>query len=415
MTGKADMDFNTKLLHGRATENYAFNATLPPIAQVAAFKYDSAEEHEKVFTHKAMGYAYTRVGNPTVSAFENRIAELEGSSSAIATSSGMSAVTLALLNVLETGDEIVAASGLYGGTLDLFRDLERFGIHTRFAKRLTPEYIEPLLTEKTKVIFGEVISNPALFILDVPKLAEYAHSKGLPLIVDSTTATPYLINPLKLGADVVVHSSSKYINGGGNSISGVIVDGASFAWNPERYPALKDFRKYGKICYSIRLRTDIWENFGTCLSPFNAYMNTIGLETLGLRMERICSNANELAKALSEMDGISDVNHPSLETSEAHELAETELNGYGGGILTFRAGSRGRAFHILDHLKYASIASNIGDIRTLVIHPASTLYIHSSEEEREDAGVYDDTIRVSVGIEDPADLAADFEQAIKNA
>lgn len=407
------MDFNTKLLHGKASGNNAFNATIPAISQVTAFGYDTAEQQEKVFNHRAFGYAYTRIGNPTVSAFENRIAELEGAPSAIATSSGMSAVTLSLLNVLESGDEIVAAAGLYGGTLDMFRDLEKFGIHTHFAKRLTPEYIEPFLNEHTKVVFGEVISNPALFVLDIPVLAEYVHGKGLPLIVDSTTATPYLINPLSLGADIVVHSSSKYINGGGNSISGVIADGASFDWNPEKYPALKDFRKFGRMAYSIRLRTDIWENFGTCLSPFNAYMNVVGLETLGLRMERICQNAKKLATALSQMDGICSVNHPTLDNSEAHSLAEKELHGYGGGILTFRAGSRQRAFALLDHLKYATIASNIGDIRTLVIHPASTLYIHSTEEEREDAGVFDDTIRVSVGIEDPDDLADDFRQAME--
>lgn len=407
------MDFNTRVLHGRSTENYAFNATLPPIAQVTAFGYKSAEEQEKVFHHKAFGFAYTRIGNPTVSAFENRIAELEGAPSAVATSSGMSAVVMSMLNVLQSGDEIVAAAGLYGGTLDLFKDLEKFGIHTHFAKRLTPEYIEPLLNEHTRIVFGEVISNPGLFVLDIPKLSEYVHGKGLPLIVDATTATPYLISPLSLGADIVVHSSSKYINGGGNSISGIIVDGAKFNWDPERYPAMKDFEKYGRMAYSIRLRTDTWENFGTCVSPFNAYMNIVGLETLGLRMERICYNARQLARSLSEIDGIYDVNHPTLETSEAHELAETELHGYGGGILTLRAGSREKAFHILNHLKYCTIASNIGDIRTLVIHPWSTLYMHSSPEEAADAGVYDDTIRVSVGIEDPADLADDFAQAIK--
>ncbi len=407
------MDFNTKVLHGRSTGNYAFNSTLPPIAQVTAFGYGSAEEQEKVFNHKAFGYAYTRIGNPTISAFENRIAELEGAPSAVATASGMSAVTLSLLNVLSSGDEIIASSGLYGGTLDLFKDLEKFGIHTHFTRKLTPKYIEPFINDHTRIIFGEVISNPGLFILDIPELAEFAHSRGLPLIVDSTTATPYLINPLSLGADIVVHSSSKYINGSGNSISGIIVDGSSFNWDPSRYPAMKDFAKYGSMAYSIRLRTDIWENFGACLSPFNAYMNIVGLETLGLRMERICSNARELARGLSTVKSISDVNHPTLESCESYYLAQRDLGGFGGGILTFRAGSRSRAFHIMDKLKYATIASNIGDIRTLVINPASTLYIHSTKEQMADAGVFDDTIRVSVGIEDPKDLLEDFVQAIE--
>lgn len=405
------MRFNTKLLHGESVKQYPYHATIPPISQVTAFQFDSAEEQEKVFTHRASGYAYSRVGNPTVAAFEQRINELEGGNAAIACSSGMSAIALAMLNMLVSGDEVIAGSGLYGGTIDLFRDLRNFGIGVKFVRHVTPEEMEPLINERTKLIYAEVIGNPGLDVLDIRAVSELAHSRGIPLMVDATTATPYLVQPLRLGADIVIHSSSKYINGGGNSISGVIVDGASFKWDFRRYPALSDFSRYGPLAYTIRLRTDTWENMGCCLSPFHAFMNVNGLETLGLRMERICSNAEKIAGALSELPGIQ-VNYPLLPDNPYRELAMKQFGGRGGGILTFRAGSREKAFRVLNHLKYIVKASNIGDVRTLAIHPASTLYINSDEERRHAAGVYEDTIRISTGIEDAEDLIEDLTESI---
>ena len=406
------MKFNTRLLHGRAVKRYAEGATVPPIAQVTAFSFPTAEEQANVFQHKAAGFAYSRVGNPTVAAFEQRLNELEGGNACIACSSGMSAITLALLNMLCAGDEIIAGCGLYGGSIDLFEDLTKFGIKTRFVRHMTVEEIEPLVNERTRVIFGELIGNPGLEIMDVPKVAEYAHHIGVPLIVDSTTATPYIAKPLELGADIVVHSASKYINGGGNSVSGAIIDGAKFKWDFDKFEALSGYRKFGILAYTIRLRTDIWENMGSCLSPMNAYLNIIGLETLGLRMERICQNAETLARALDEIPGIS-VNYPTLPGNPYRELAERELQGLGGGILTFRAGSKEKAYRVLDSLQYVTRATSIGDFRSLAIHPASTLYIRSTPEMREAAGVFDDTIRVSVGIEDVEDLIDDFRQALK--
>lgn len=406
------MKFNTRLLHGRAVKRYAEGATVPPIAQVTAFSFPTAEEQANVFQHKAAGFAYSRVGNPTVAAFETRLNELEGGNACIACSSGMSAITLALLNMLCAGDEIIAGCGLYGGSIDLFEDLTKFGIKTRFVRHMTVEEIEPLVNERTRVIFGELIGNPGLEIMDVPKVVEYAHHIGVPLIVDSTTATPYIAKPLELGADIVVHSASKYINGGGNSVSGAIIDGAKFKWDFDKFEALSGYRKFGILAYTIRLRTDIWENMGSCLSPMNAYLNIIGLETLGLRMERICQNAETLARALDEIPGIS-VNYPTLPGNPYRELAERELQGLGGGILTFRAGSKEKAYRVLDSLQYVTRATSIGDFRSLAIHPASTLYIRSTPEMREAAGVFDDTIRVSVGIEDVEDLIDDFRQALK--
>ena len=408
------MEFNTKLLHGSAIVKNPGREILPPISQVTAFRYESMEELEKVFQHKSMGYAYSRIGNPTLTAFEQRINELEGGIGAVCCSSGMSAITAAILAVCNSGDEIIAGSGLYGGTIDLLRDLEKLGIHTVFTEKLSKETLESIINKKTKLIFGELISNPSLRVLDIPVISAVAHDHGIPLFVDSTTATPYLAKPLTLGADVVIHSTSKYINGGGNSIGGVIIDGGKFAWDFEKHPALSEFKKYGKRAFSVRLRTDIWENFGGCMSPLNAFLTSIGLDTLGLRMDKICSNAAKLAAALKDVHGI-DVNYLTLPGHPYHEYVEKELNGKGGGILTFRAGSKERAFRIINSLKYVLIASNIGDIRTLVIHPASTLYIHSCKEEMEAAGVYEDTVRVSVGIEDADDLIGDFTEAIKKA
>ena len=346
-------------------------------------------------------------------AFERRVNELEGGIGGVACSSGMSAVTLSLLNILQAGDEVIAGSALFGGTLDLFHDLEAFGIKVHFIPRVEKELIEPLLTERTKAVFGEIIGNPALNVMDVRETADFLHGKGVPLIVDSTTATPYLLNPIQYGADVVVHSTSKYINGSGDAISGIIIDSGNFSWNPERYPGMKEYKKYGKFAYLVKLRNGIWRNMGGCLAPMNAYLNIIGMETLGLRMERVCENAFQLAQALEKLEDVS-VNYPLLKSSPYHELAQKQLHGKGGAILTIRTGSKERAYQLINHLKYVKIATNIGDVRTLVIHPASTIYIHSTPEAMAEAGVYADTIRISVGIEDAKDLIQDFTEAVES-
>lgn len=407
------MHFNTKLLHGKSVRRYADGATVPPVSQVSAFAYETAEELEKVFENRAPGYAYTRIGNPSVDVFEKRVAELEGGLGAVACASGMSAVTLSLVNILQAGDEIIAGSGLFGGTIDLFGDLKAFGITTRFVRHITVEEIRPLITDKTKVVFGEVIGNPGLDVMDIRAVSEYVHKKGIPLIVDATTATPYLVQPLALGADIVVHSSSKYINGGGNSISGIIVDGGNFVFSPERYPGFEKYRKFGKYAYLAKLRNGIWRNMGGCLAPMNAFLNVVGMETLGLRMERICENAKRLAEAVNKLEGVS-ADYPALPENPYAGLVEKQFGGKGGGILTIRAGSKERAYRLMDALSYGVNASNIGDVRTLVIHPASTIYIHSTEQERKDAGVWDDLIRVSAGIEDTGDLIEDFTQAVRS-
>lgn len=412
MKGIRTMEFQTKLLHGTAVDSYANGSTVPPVSFANAFAYESSEQLEKVFQNRAPGFAYSRIANPTVDAFERRVNELEGGIGGVACSSGMSAVTLSLLNILQSGDGVIAGSALFGGTLNLLHDLEVFGIKVNFIPRVEKALIEPLITENTKVVFGELIGNPALNVMDVKETSEFLHEKGIPLIVDSTTATPYLIRPIEYGADVVVHSTSKYINGSGDAISGMIIDSGKFSWNPERYPGMKEYRKYGKFAYLVKLRNGIWRNMGGCLSPMNAYLNVVGMETLGLRMQRECDNAFQLAQALEKLEGVS-VNYPLLESSPYRELANEQFGGKGGAILTIRTGSKERAYQLINHLKYVKIATNIGDVRTLVIHPASTIYIHSTEEAMAEAGVYEDTIRISVGIEDIRDLIEDFTEAVR--
>lgn len=405
------MEFNTALLHQGFDVDKKTGATITPIYQVSAFSQDSAEQLEKVFNNKAPGYAYTRISNPTVASFESRISSIENGIGAVACSSGMAAVTMSLLNILESGDEIIAGSGLFGGTIDLFSDLKAFGITTHFVEHISAESVEPLITAKTKAVFTELIGNPKLDVVDIKEVAELVHSYDIPLIIDSTTATPYLIHPIDFGADIVVHSSSKYINGGGNSISGIIVDSGKFNWNIEKYKGLSEYKKFGKFAYLAKLRNGIWRNVGCCLSPVNAFLNSIGLETLGLRMERICDNALNLAEYLDTADGV-EVNYPALKKSEYYPLVHSTLKSKGGAILTLRAGSKKRAFKLINSLKYSINATNIGDVRTLVIHPSSTIYAHSTESQKQSAGVYEDTIRISVGIEDIKDLISDFKQAI---
>lgn len=406
------MEFNTRLLHGRAVSGYADSSTLPHISQAVEYRFDTAEAAGKAFSHRSPAFAYTRVANPTVAALERRIAEIEGGSGAYACASGMTAVTLALLNILSAGDEIISSRGIYGGTMDLFSDLEAFGIHTVYTDEMTPEALEPLFSTRTRVVFGEAIGNPSLRIMDIASVSAAAKSHGAVLLVDATTATPWLVNPLKLGADLVVHSTTKYISGSGQAVGGVIVDSGRVNWNTDDFPALRKFARFGPMAYLVRLRTDIGENFGGTMAPANAYLTTLGLETLGLRMDRICSNAAALAKALSRLPSV-EVNYPTLKGFADADLLEKELKGKGGGILTLRTGSRERAFAIINHLKCAVIATSLGDVRTLAIHPASTFNINATREQNEAAGVFDDTIRVSVGIEDAGDLIEDFTQAIE--
>lgn len=410
---KQDSAFATALLHPPGEQN-PFGSTTVPVFQTSAFSHLSAEEMERIFQNTAPGFTYSRLGNPTIAAFEQRMAAAENGFAATACASGSAAIATTLLSMLRAGDDIIASAGLYGGTLDFFRDLEAFDIHVTLLKTLNRATIAAAVTPHTKAVFAETVSNPGLRVLDIKEAAEAAHAHGIPLIVDSTIATPVLVRPIDFGADIVIHSSSKYINGAGSAISGVIVDGGHFSWNCETFSVFGNALRFGKAAFTARLRTTIWRNIGATPAPVHAFLNLGGLETLSLRMERICKTAEKLARFL-ESEGVP-VRYPGLESSGEAKLVQTQFqNGLAGGILTVRLGSKEAAFRFINALRYAKNVSNIGDSKTLVIHPASTIFLHANEEERLSAGVFNDLVRVSVGLEDPDDLIHDFKRALQSA
>lgn len=406
------MKFETALLHGNFKGDTNTGATLSPIYQASAFGQETAEQIEKIFHNQAPGFAYTRISNPTVASFENRITYLEGGIGSVATSSGMAAITAAFLNILKSGDEIVSKNSIFGGTLDLFNDLESFGITTHLVEDITKEELDAVVNENTKVVFAETIGNPKLDVTDIEKAAQLIHSYNLPFVLDNTTATTYLVKGIECGADIIINSSSKYINGNSNSISGIITDSGNFKWTAEKYPTMKNYIKFGRFAFIAKLRNDTFRNIGCCLSPMNAYYNSLGLETLSLRMERHCQNALKLAEVLEGLKGVRSVNYPLLKSSPYYETAKNQFNNKGGGIFTISLYTKERAFAFINQLKYAINITNIGDTKTLVIHPSSTIYAHSTLGEQEKAGVYEDLIRVSVGIESIEDLIDDFRQAL---
>ncbi|MFZ5641237.1 MAG: O-acetylhomoserine aminocarboxypropyltransferase/cysteine synthase family protein [Bacillota bacterium] len=407
------MEFNTRLLHGNHQPDEKTGATTVPIYQSTSFRHKSAEELESIFSGTDYGYIYSRINNPTVDAFEKRMALLEKGVGAVACASGMSAITLAVFNLVEQGDELVSSAGIFGGTYSLFKSLADYGITARFAGNAAVESFAGQINDKTKLIFIETIGNPKMDVPNICALADLAHAHQIPLIVDNTVTTPYSIRPIEHGADIVVHSTSKLINGSGNSIGGIIVDKGRLPWSAEKFPKLHELRKtYAFLAYLAKLRKGLHRDMGACMAPFNAYLNCIGLETLGLRMERICSNAMELAGFLSRHPEVAWVNYPGLKDNPYHQIAAEQFGGKYGILLTFGVGSKERAFKVINNLKYAYNLANIGDIRTLVIHPASTIYTANSPEEKAIMGVTEDMIRVSAGIEDIKDLVEDFGQAL---
>lgn len=406
------MNFTTKLLHGNVSPNAETGATTPPIYQSAAFNHKTAQEMEAIFAGKMPGFVYTRVNNPTIDFFERRMALLENGVGAAACSSGMAAVSLAVLNIISSGDEIVSGSGIFGGTFSFLNGLSAYGIKVNYAKENSIECFEKCITDNTRLLFLETIGNPKLDVPDIKVFADLVHKYHIPLMIDNTAATPYLVQPAKLGADIIVHSVSKFINGSGNSIGGIIIDSGRFKWDTDKFPLLNDFVKYGKFCYLAKLRAGLFKDFGSCMAPFNAYLTNTGLDTLSLRMDRVCDNANKLAHYLQKNGKIKAVNYPGLETSIDHETAKKQFGDKYGAILTIRVGTKENAFAVIDNLKYAFNAANIGDSKTLVIHPASTIYAGSSDTEKANAGVYDDMIRICVGLEDIEDIQDDFKQAL---
>lgn len=397
-----------------------------PIHQTTSFMFDSTEHAADLFALKTPGYIYTRIMNPTQNAFEERMSALEGGIASLATASGASAITYAVLNLASAGDNILASSKLYGGTFALFaHTLPQFGIEVRFVDPDRPEDLAKNVDDRTRLVFGEVIGNPSLNVLDVPAWADAAHALGLPLIVDNTVPTPFLSRVLDLGADVSVHSATKYIGGHGTTMGGVIVDSGRFDWtaNPERFPGLTGpdhayhevvwSEAAGPAAYIIRARTVLLRNTGAAIAPLSAWLLMQGLETLHLRMERHSRNALQIAQYLSDHPKVAWVNYPGLPVDPYHEVAGRVLSGGFGGLVSFgvKAGREGGA-RFIDSLQLFSHLANIGDAKSLAIHNATTTHSQLTEDELVAAGVQPDMVRLSVGIEHVDDLIADLDQAL---
>ncbi len=425
-TERAAWRFETVSVHGGYQPDPTTKAVAVPIYQTAAYAFDSAQHGADLFDLKVPGNIYTRIMNPTTDVLEQRLAALEGGIAALALASGQAAVTYAIQTIAEAGDNIVASSALYGGTYNLFgHTLPQYGIQTRFADYRDPASFEALIDEKTKAVFVESLGNPQGNITDFEKIAEIAHRHGVPLIVDNTVPSPYLCRPIEHGADIVVHSLTKYLGGHGTSIGGAIVDSGKFPWaqHPERFKRLNTpevsyhgvvyTEALGPAAYIGRARTVPLRNMGAALSPFNAFLILQGIETLALRMDRICSNAVAVAQYLQKHPKVAWVNYAGLTDHPDHALARKYLGGRASGLFTFGVqGGREAGARFLDALGLFTRLVNIGDAKSLATHPASTTHRQLSPEELVKAGVSEDTVRLSIGIEHIDDLIADLDQAL---
>uniref|UniRef100_C6DYK3 O-acetylhomoserine aminocarboxypropyltransferase n=1 Tax=Geobacter sp. (strain M21) TaxID=443144 RepID=C6DYK3_GEOSM len=408
--------FNTKLIHG-GTSPGPSGATKTPIVQASAFAYDTAEALEDIFRGRAVGQVYTRIGNPTMDTLEKRLAAIEDGIAAVVTSSGMAAITTAVMGVVRSGDEVLSSSSLFGGTYSLFHDtLANFGIYTRFVDPVDLAAVEAGINDKTRLIFVETIGNPKMDVPDIAAFAAIARKHGIPLMVDATVSTPYLARSKELGADIIVHSTSKYINGTANSIGGAIIDAGSFNWQSPKFPHFEEFyRRYRGFAFTARVRKLIHKDFGACAAPLNSFLLGEGLETLSLRMERHCANALQVARFLQAHEKVAWVNYPGLDDSPFHEVAKRQFDGRFGGLLTFGLADRAAAFRVINNLRLAKNLANIGDTKTLVIHPASTICADYTPEVKALMGVSEEQVRVSVGIEDIEDILEDFAAALEEA
>jgi O-acetylhomoserine (thiol)-lyase len=415
--------FETIAIHAGFTEDPTTRAVAVPIYQTTSYTFENSQHAADLFGLKQPGNIYTRIMNPTQDVFEQRITQLEGGVGALAVASGQAAITLAILNIASAGDHIVSSAHLYGGTFNLFDvTLRRLGIETTFVNPADPDAVAAAIRPNTKAVYTETIGNPRIDVVDLRVLADVAHRHGVPLIVDNTFATPYLCRPIEFGADIVVHSTTKFIGGHGTAIGGIIVDGGKFNWDNGRFPGLVEpdesyhgisyVRDVGPAAYITKARVQLLRDLGPALSPFNAFLFIQGVETLALRMQRHSENALAVARFLAGHPDVEWVQYPGLEDSPYYELAKTYLPKGQGAILTFgihggvEAGKR-----FIDNLKLFKHLANVGDVRSLVIHPASTTHQQLSEEDQLASGVTPNLIRLSIGIESIDDIIGDLEAA----
>ena len=423
-----NLKFDTLQLHAGQQVDPTTGSRAVPIYQTTSYVFKNTEHAANLFSLKEPGNIYTRIMNPTNDVLEQRIAALEGGVGALAVASGSAAITYSILNLASAGDEIVAASTLYGGTYNLFSiTLPKLGINTKFVDPDDPENFRAAITENTKALYIESIGNPGINLVDIEAIAKIAHENSIPLVVDNTFGTPYLIRPIEFGADIVVHSATKFIGGHGTSIGGLIVDGGKFDWaasgkfpdftEPDvSYNGIRYAQDLGPLAYIIKARIQLLRDTGAAISPFNSFLLIQGLETLSLRVERHVYNTKKIVEFLLKHPKVSWVNYPSLEDNKYHTLAKKYLPKGAGSIFTFgiKGGvEAGRTF--IDSLEIFSLLANVADAKSLVIHPASTTHAQLSEESQRAAGVTPDMIRLSVGIEDVEDLINDLDQALNKA
>ncbi|WP_435180940.1 O-acetylhomoserine aminocarboxypropyltransferase/cysteine synthase family protein [Halorussus sp. AFM4] len=422
-----ERNFNTESVHAGQEPDSATGARAPPIYQTTSYVFDDAEHAASLFALEEPGNIYSRIMNPTNATLEQRLATLEGGVAALATSSGMAALDLATFVLADRGDNVVTASSLYGGTYTYFtHTAPRRGVEAKFVDTLDYEAYDEAIDDDTAYVHLETIGNPALVTPDIERIADIAHDHDVPLLVDNTFATPYLCNPIEHGADLVWHSTTKWIHGSGSTIGGALIDGGTFPWEEGDYAEIAEdnpayhgvnFREtFGDAAFAYAARTRGLRDLGNQQSPFDAWVTLQKLETLPLRMERHCENAMEVAEYLDDHDEVAWVNYPGLEHHETHEEATEYLDGGYGGMITFglEAGyEAGQA--VTEEVELASLLANVGDAKTLIIHPASTTHQQLTEEEQLESGTTPDLVRLSVGIEDVDDIIADLDQAIEAA
>ncbi len=417
---------DTLSLHGGQRPDSDFAARAVPIYQTTSFLFDNTDHAAALFNLEQAGHLYSRISNPTVAVLEERVAALEGGVAAVCTASGMAALHLAVTTLMGTGGHIVASRSIYGGSHNLFtHTLPRFGIETSFVDPRNPDAFRDAIRPSTRLIFTETIGNPGLEIADIPRIGQVAHDAGLPLMVDSTFATPYLCRPIDLGADIVHHSLTKFIAGHGVAIGGIVVDGGRFDWLASgKFPTLTEpyagyhginfWDEYGPQAFAMRARAEGLRDFGACLSPTNAFNILQGVETLSVRMARHMENTHEVATFLQSHDAVDHVNHPDLADHPDHPLAAAQLPRGAGAILSFELnGGRDAGRRFIERLELFSHLANVGDAKSLVIHPASTTHQQMSADALREAGVSEGLVRLSIGLEDIKDLTEDLSRALR--
>jgi len=429
--GEKNFKPETICLHGGQVPDPTTLSRAVPIYQTTSYVFKSSEHAANLFGLKELGNIYTRIMNPTTDVLEKRVALLEGGTAGLAVASGQAAITYSILNIASSGDEIVSATSLYGGTYNLFHyTFAKLGINVKFVDPADPKNFEKAITDKTKAVYIESVGNPKLDIIDYEEVAKIAHKHGIPFIVDNTVTTPYLLRPIDFGADIVVHSTTKFIGGHGTSIGGVIVDSGKFRWDTGKFPGFtepdpsyhglvywdvfKDFAGMGNIAFAFKARLQLLRDVGASMSPFNAFLFLQGLETLHLRMERHSQNAQKVAEFLESHPKVSWVIYPGLKSHKNHALAQKYFKrGLYGAIIGFGVkGGLEAGKKLIDSVKLFSNLANIGDAKSLIIHPASTTHQQLTSEERLLTGVTDDFVRLSIGLENIDDIIADLEQAL---